>query len=134
MVGKWRLFNRNFHSNSKLWDNQTNNIRITDPFNNNNNRNNDEDIPEYTKIFIENPFKNRKLILKVAKNQKGVFSPTPNNLNPYWVTGFSDAESCFGFRIRKNPELKAGWEMIPYFSINLHVKDFSILLDIKEFG
>lgn len=73
MVDKWRLFNRNFHSNSKLWDNQTNNIRITDPFNNNNNRNNEDDIPKYTKIFIENPFKNRKLLLKVAKNQKGVY-------------------------------------------------------------
>lgn len=73
MVDKWRLFNRNFHFNSKLWDNQTNNIRITNPFNNNNNRNNDDDIPKYTKIFIENPFKNSKLILKVAKNKKGVY-------------------------------------------------------------
>jgi len=49
------------------------------------------------------------------------------------VTGFSDAESCFGFRIRKNPKLKVGWEVIPYFFINLHVKDISLLLDIKDF-
>ena len=56
-----------------------------------------------------------------------------NNLNPNWVTGFSDAESCFGIRIRKNPYLNIGWEIIPYFSINLHTKDLSILLGIKEF-
>lgn len=49
------------------------------------------------------------------------------------MTGFSDAESCFGFRVRKNPKLIVGWEVIPYFFINLHVKDLSILLDIKEF-
>nr|YP_010564224.1 hypothetical protein OYW92_mgp16 [Epichloe bromicola]UYX62208.1 hypothetical protein [Epichloe bromicola] len=37
-------------------------------------KNNDEyEIPKYTKVYIENPFSNRNLILKVAKNQKGVY-------------------------------------------------------------
>lgn len=67
----------------------------------------------------------------VTKKQKGVNSP--NKLNPDWVTGFSDAEACFGFSVRKNPKLKVGWEVNPYFLIGLHVKDVSILLDIKEF-
>nr|YP_009741111.1 LAGLIDADG endonuclease [Fusarium cerealis]QID41890.1 LAGLIDADG endonuclease [Fusarium cerealis]QID41942.1 LAGLIDADG endonuclease [Fusarium cerealis]QID41994.1 LAGLIDADG endonuclease [Fusarium cerealis]QID42047.1 LAGLIDADG endonuclease [Fusarium cerealis]QID42100.1 LAGLIDADG endonuclease [Fusarium cerealis] len=117
-----------------LNNNQNNTITITNSNNNNSNKNNDEDkIPLYTKVYIENPFNNRNLILKVSKNQKGVYSPTPNNLNPYWVTGFADAESCFGFRVRKNLKLKLGWEVIPYFSINLHTKDLSILLDIKKF-
>lgn len=132
MVDKKRLFNLNFQSSSKFCNNHINSIIITDD-NNNNNNNNDE-VPKYTKVFIENPFNNRKVILKVAKNQKGVPSPTPNNLNPHWVTGFSDAESCFGFRVRKNLKLKVGWEVIPYFSINLHVKDLSIILDIKNFS
>lgn len=70
MVNKRKLFNRNFHYNSKLYNNQINNIIITD---NNNSNNNKNEIPNYTKIFIENPFDNRKLILKVAKNQKGVY-------------------------------------------------------------
>ena len=73
MVDRRRLFNCNFHSNSELCDNQTNNVIITDNNNNNNDNNNNDEIPKYTKVFIENPFNNRKLILKVAKNQKGVY-------------------------------------------------------------
>ena len=72
MVDKWRLFNLNFQSNSKFCNNHINSIIITDDNNNNNNNNNDE-VPKYTKVFIENPFNNRKVILKVAKNQKGVY-------------------------------------------------------------
>jgi hypothetical protein len=86
---------------------------------------------KYVKILVNDPFNNRDLILKVTKKQKGVYSP--DKLSPDWVTGFSDAESCFGFRVRKNPKLKVGWEVNPYFLIALHVKDVSILLDIKEF-
>ena len=41
--------------------------------NNNNNNNNKNEIPEYTKIYVENPYVNRKFILKVAKNEKGVY-------------------------------------------------------------
>ena len=108
----------------------------------NDNNNNDDKDPKkpkykYVKVIVNDPFNNRDIILKVAKKQRGVPSPspspTPNNLNPHWVTGFSDAESCFGFRVRKNPKLKVGWEVIPYFFIGLHVKDVSILLDIKQF-
>uniref|UniRef100_UPI0023F01F02 homing endonuclease n=1 Tax=Leptographium wingfieldii TaxID=155675 RepID=UPI0023F01F02 len=85
---KRKLFNRNFHYNSKLYNNQNNNIIITDNnnsnnnnnnSNNNNNNNNKNEIPNYTKIFIENPFNNRKLILKLAKNQKGVYIWEDNN-------------------------------------------------------
>jgi hypothetical protein len=71
MVDKRILFNRNFHSSSELLNNQ-NNILITDDHNNNQNNNNDE-IPEYIRVYIENPFNNRKLILNVTKNQKGVY-------------------------------------------------------------
>ena len=54
-------------------------------------------------------------------------------MNPNCVTGFSDAESCLGFRIRNNPKLKVGWEVIPYFFINLHSKDLPVLLELKKF-
>jgi hypothetical protein len=74
MVDKRILFNRNFQFNSNLDYNNTNNIIITnDTNNNNNNNNNKNEIPEYTKVFIENPFNNRNILLKVAKNQKGVY-------------------------------------------------------------
>lgn len=70
MVDKWRLFFRNFHSTldeSKL--HLESNITI----NNSNNNNDNDDVPKYTKIYIENPFNNRKHLVKVAKNQKGVY-------------------------------------------------------------
>jgi hypothetical protein len=75
MVDKRRLFNRNFHSNFPKFQNS---IIITNPNNNNNDDYNNDDnkndnIPKYTKIYIENPFINRNLIVKVAKNQKGVY-------------------------------------------------------------
>ena len=80
MVDKWRLFNLNFCSwklatNLTLCNNQSNSIIITNSKNNKSNRNNDDvnQIPKYTKIYIENPFNNRNLVLKVTKNQKGVY-------------------------------------------------------------
>jgi len=39
----------------------------------NNNNNNGNKLPRYTKVFIENPFNNRNHILKVSKNQRGVY-------------------------------------------------------------
>ena len=81
---------------------------------------------KYIKVIVDDPFNNRDIILRVAKKQN---SP----LDPYWVTGFADGESCFGFRIRKNNKLKTGWEVIPYFFINLHIRDFALLSDIQQF-
>ena len=58
-----------------MYKNQNNIISVTEGKNNNNfNGNNDDDkIPKYTKIYIENPFNNRDIVLKVSKNQKGVY-------------------------------------------------------------
>lgn len=78
MVDKKRIFNLNFQSSEQnltnFYNDNTSDIIITNNSNNNKNNNNDnDDVPKYTKVFIENPFDNRKLILKVAKNQKGVY-------------------------------------------------------------
>jgi len=57
--------------------NQTADIIISNGGNNNNNANNNNNngdkLPTYTKVFIENPFNNRNHILKVSKNQRGVY-------------------------------------------------------------
>ena len=55
--------------------NQTADIIISNGGNNNNNANNNNGnkLPRYTKVFIENPFNNRNHILKVSKNQRGVY-------------------------------------------------------------
>lgn len=75
MVNNWRLFNLYIGAfkatNFKLQNNRGNII-----IQNNSNHNiNDEDKnqPKYTKIFIEDPFNKRDIILKVAKGQKGIY-------------------------------------------------------------
>lgn len=54
-------------------------------------------------------------------------------LNPYWVTGFSDAESSFSIRIYKDNTRKLGWGVKPIFSIELHNRDLLLLKRIQTF-
>jgi len=103
-------------------NNEKNDIEISNK-NIDNNNNNDNNNNKYIKVVIVDPINNRDQILKIAKGE----------LNPHWVTGFIDAEGCFGFRIRKNIKLNIGWEIIPYFSLSVHIKDLPILYKLKEF-
>ena len=48
-----------------------------------------------------------------------------NSLNPYFVTGFSDAESSFIILVLKEPKNKTGWTIKTRFTIGLHKKDKS---------
>jgi len=45
--------------------------------------------------------------------------------HPWFITGFSDAESCFSINIRKNKEFKSGWRVEAHFYIGLHKKDLA---------
>ena len=45
--------------------------------------------------------------------------------DPYFVSGFADAESCFNIRIRKNKKCKIGWEVMPCLHIHLQAKDWT---------
>jgi len=54
-------------------------------------------------------------------------------LNPLYVTGFSDGEACFHLAIGKNTKYKIGYYVNPGFSIALHKKDENLLKKIKEF-
>ena len=55
------------------------------------------------------------------------------NLTPGESTGFIDEEGSFIISIVRNKLRKIGWEVQLLFSINLHVKDISILEEIKKF-
>ncbi len=55
------------------------------------------------------------------------------NLNPQWVTGFSDGEGCFSVIISKRNGFLNSWKITTSFEINLHIKDLDILLKIKDF-
>jgi len=54
-------------------------------------------------------------------------------LNPYFVSGFVDAEGHFGTTIYKDSKLKTNWRVLSYFSISLNEKDSILLEQLKEF-
>lgn len=54
-------------------------------------------------------------------------------LNPWFVTGFCDAESSFCVKFHENKKLKFGFQVRPCFLINLHKKDKALLEAIKVF-
>lgn len=55
------------------------------------------------------------------------------SLNPFFVTGFSDGESCFHLAIGKNSKYKNGYYVNPGFSIVLHQKDKALLEKIQAY-
>lgn len=52
-------------------------------------------------------------------------------LNPWFITGFTDGEGCFGIFIQKSTTSKLGVTIIPLFQIGLHKKDEQLLRDIQ---
>ena len=54
-------------------------------------------------------------------------------LNPYFITGFSDAESSFSVTIYKNKKLTTGYRVRPFFVIGLNERDSLLLTQIQEF-
>jgi hypothetical protein len=60
------------------------------------------------------------------------FSST-SDLSPYYVSGFSDGESSFHVSVLTKKGYKTGFQVIPVFTTQLHVKDLSLLLKIQSF-
>lgn len=54
-------------------------------------------------------------------------------LNPYLITGFTDAGGSFIIIIRKSPKHKTGWRVEAVFQIGLHKKDKAVLEHIQKF-
>lgn len=54
-------------------------------------------------------------------------------INPWFITGFSDAEGCFMLSVIKAPLLRVGWRIIPSFQIGLHKRDEELLNNIKAY-
>lgn len=54
-----------------------------------------------------------------------------DKINPYWLTGFVDAEGCFSVIVEISNITK--WKVKTSFEINLHIKDVDILHKIKDF-
>jgi hypothetical protein len=75
--------------------------------------------------------------IKILSNQINIKNYYCTNsitsLNPYFVTGFSDAEASFIILILKEPKNKTNWTVKTRFSIGLHKKDTLILELIKSY-
>ena len=56
-----------------------------------------------------------------------------HQLHPYFITGFSDGESCFHVVIQKSLTHKTGWRVCPTFSIHVHTKDKALLKKILAY-
>jgi LAGLIDADG endonuclease len=60
-------------------------------------------------------------------------SPADQKLNPWFITGFADAESTFTIIIDKNIKRLAGWRVQAKFQIGLNYRDLDLLLQIQQF-
>jgi hypothetical protein len=76
---------------------------------------------------INYPSKQIKFYFSTLQSEKNVL------LNPYWITGFTDAEGTFTIVIDKVKKLKLGWRIQSKFQICLHVRDLPLLLKIQQF-
>jgi hypothetical protein len=80
-----------------------------------------------------NPAKLQVVQLNCARTFSTLPSELERNvLNPWFFSGFIDAEGCFSIGIRPDAKLKTKWRVLPVFIIKLHKKDLSILEDIKK--
>ena len=56
-----------------------------------------------------------------------------SKLNPWFVTGFTDAEGSFCTTIYKNKAYKTGWVVRSFFQIGLNQRDSSLIYQLKDF-
>jgi hypothetical protein len=54
-------------------------------------------------------------------------------INPWFLTGFTDGEGSFIIYIKRNKNLKVGWNLELRFQIGLHKKDKYLLDQIKNY-
>lgn len=59
--------------------------------------------------------------------------PSTLNLNPLYISGFTDGEGCFMISIIKDKKYTLGWRISCRFVISLNKKDLKILKGFKDF-
>lgn len=58
---------------------------------------------------------------------------SPNLLSPWYVTGFSDGDSCFTVSLSKDSQRKLGWRVSASFAIGLDAKDKVLLNQLQAY-
>ena len=54
-------------------------------------------------------------------------------LNPWFITGLTDAEATFSVTVKVNKPSRLGWRVEAVFQIGLHKKDLELLNRIKAY-
>ncbi len=90
----------------------------------------------YTTLF----FSYTKRVKISSQNTKQVYDLKPLlnkdkqiKINPYYVTGFADGESCFLINILARSDSKIGYLISLTFKIKLHTKDRALLENIRNY-
>ena len=74
------------------------------------------------------------LIPKACKKDISSFSLAPlPKLDPWFITGFTDAEGCFMVGLFASSSYRTGYQVQAIFKINLDNKDFNLLCKIKDY-
>ena len=89
---------------------------------------------------LSNSFINNSIYMTTSKlnsfNLKAslrFYSSYSKSLDPYYITGFTDAEGSFQIGIYNNDKYKSGLNFVPSFSIHLHIKDVALLNNIQSY-
>lgn len=69
----------------------------------------------------------------LINNELPIESAAFIRLNPFFITGFTDAEGTFSCIIKKNNRYRLGWRVDIVFQIGLHKKDLDLLKLIKSY-
>lgn len=72
------------------------------------------------RIFVHSTFKN-------------YIHTTRSTIDPWFVTGFVEAEGCFTLGFLKSDRYKMGYQIQAIFKITLHKKDYDLLCQIKDY-
>src|SRR3989338_6999779 len=56
-----------------------------------------------------------------------------SSLEAQWVVGFVDGEGCFYIGINAHPEMTAGFQVLPEFTVVQHKRDIQLLHALKTF-
>ena len=89
------------------------------------------------KIFYDSPFIGFNSLNVNTRRYYATLSNNKHKINdlqidPWFITGFSDGEGCFSCSVLKSSSYKFGWEVQPIFQIKLHIRDYPLLLRIQH--
>lgn len=79
---------------------------------------------------ISNFSSNSQSKTKIDSSTKDI---NTHDLNPNFITGFSDAECSFLILVLKRAESRTGWRVVCRYQIGVHVKDLALLESIQSY-